>query len=725
MNLLAACNPYQTLQLASDGANWSRIGGEAWGHTGSDVWRQQGNVGVGTSAPATKLDVNGQVKIQGGSPGAGKVLTSDSGGLASWTTPAIGTITGVTAGSGLTGGGGSGAVSLAVDAGTTANKIVRLDANAAMPAVDGAALTNLSPNNLGAVVPLGKGGTGSSLLLTGGSGQYLKQTASGANVSVGPIAVGDLPTLVGDTGSGGTAGIVPAPAGGDSTAGKYLKADGSWSVPPGITNWAAPGSIGATTPNAGSFTSVLASGNVGIGTNTARTTLDLGARTDALALPAGTTAQQPNSPQPGWIRHNTTTTLLEYFNGSAWMPATNAVSPAGMIAPFPTSTCPTGWLEADGAAISRTTYAALFTALGTSYGAGNGSTTFNLPDYRGYFMRGWSHGSGNDPDAASRTNRGDGTTADNVGSKQNDAFQDHTHATYATDDGGRYDATTAQGGQTYLQNGYNTLGAATGRAATETRPKNIYVTYCVSTQLLPTTTVASTGSGSASYVPQWTSSTALGNSPIVINNGNVGIGSSTPAKALDVGSGSVRAGGFERADGTPLYSGDIYTRLGNATAPAGTELLYSGFAYTAYYNHSGSGDMTCFKTNGTAGTVAYSYGDLLYAADVHHLHNDCVPAHTMVKCAVYYSPRPRAVIWGDNTCPANWTLSYHGYAIGSYYTHPAPMERVCLDVQNIDTSVNVVGAKAHMYATNLYQGYAELGNPPTNRNLRCAVCQKN
>ena len=48
------------------------------------------------------------------------------------------------------------------------------------------------------------------------------------------------------------------------------------------------------------------------------------------------------------------------------------------------SSAPTGWLLCDGSAVSRTTYAALFAKLGTAYGSGDGSTTFNLPDFRGY-----------------------------------------------------------------------------------------------------------------------------------------------------------------------------------------------------------------------------------------------------------------------------------------------------------------------------------------------------
>jgi phage-related tail fiber protein len=69
---------------------------------------------------------------------------------------------------------------------------------------------------------------------------------------------------------------------------------------------------------------------------------------------------------------------------------------AGIVATFAMNTAPTGWLKANGAAVSRTTYATLFAAIGTTFGAGDGSTTFNLPDLRGYFSRNWDDGRGID-----------------------------------------------------------------------------------------------------------------------------------------------------------------------------------------------------------------------------------------------------------------------------------------------------------------------------------------
>ena len=93
------------------------------------------------------------------------------------------------------------------------------------------------------------------------------------------------------------------------------------------------------------------------------------------------------------------TTELNYLSG-ATAPVQGQIDskgvPSGAVMYFAMVTAPTGWLKADGAAVSRTTYAALFAAIGTTFGSGNGSTTFNLPDLRGEFPRGWDDGRGVD-----------------------------------------------------------------------------------------------------------------------------------------------------------------------------------------------------------------------------------------------------------------------------------------------------------------------------------------
>lgn len=87
------------------------------------------------------------------------------------------------------------------------------------------------------------------------------------------------------------------------------------------------------------------------------------------------------------------------------------IVPTGSVLPYGgiLGTAPAGWLICDGAAVSRTTYAALFTAIGTSFGAGNGSTTFNLPDLRGRFPL------GKDNLGGTSANRVTATQADNLG----------------------------------------------------------------------------------------------------------------------------------------------------------------------------------------------------------------------------------------------------------------------------------------------------------------------
>jgi len=165
----------------------------------------------------------------------------------------------------------------------------------------------------------------------------------------------------------------------------------------------------------------------------------------------------------------------------AAIPAATDLTPAGTIIYSARTTAPTGYLKANGAAVSRTTYAALFAAIGTLYGIGNGSTTFNLPDLRGEFVRGFDDGRGVD---SGRT----------MGSNQAQSYQSHNHS--ITDPGHNHkwgvdDSTGASGagnpdanpGTNYR----NTTSAVTGITGTnssggaETRPRNIALLACIKT----------------------------------------------------------------------------------------------------------------------------------------------------------------------------------------------------------------------------------------------------
>lgn len=101
----------------------------------------------------------------------------------------------------------------------------------------------------------------------------------------------------------------------------------------------------------------------------------------------------------------------------------------GSILMYPIkSPAPSGYLYCDGSAVSRGTYATLYGIIGNIWGQGDGSTTFNLPDYRGKFIRGVNDGTGNDPDASSRTAQATGgNTGDAAGSIQSYQYQSHNH----------------------------------------------------------------------------------------------------------------------------------------------------------------------------------------------------------------------------------------------------------------------------------------------------------
>ncbi len=173
----------------------------------------------------------------------------------------------------------------------------------------------------------------------------------------------------------------------------------------------------------------------------------------------------------------------------------------GSVVAFAMSTPPTGWLECDGSEVSRATYAELFGRIGETYGAGDGSSTFLLPDLRGEFIRGWDHGAGNDPDGASRTDRGDGVAGDEVGTRQADSMQGHKHddnghshtytwtspevsggVPYGVQSGGGLQRVTATAGTTTegadLTDPVST-GFGSPRIGLENRPRNVNMIYCI------------------------------------------------------------------------------------------------------------------------------------------------------------------------------------------------------------------------------------------------------
>lgn len=158
-----------------------------------------------------------------------------------------------------------------------------------------------------------------------------------------------------------------------------------------------------------------------------------------------------------------------------------SLEPPGKVVEFAMVTAPAGYLACDGAAVSRTTYAALFSAIGTTWGVGDGSTTFNLPDLRGAITRGaGSHGS-------ETMANGSAFAGPSVGSFENDQMQGHDHSLIYRSGSGSVPTIKKDGssfssfedimGQDPISDGDN----GTPRAGDETRPFAAGVLKCIKT----------------------------------------------------------------------------------------------------------------------------------------------------------------------------------------------------------------------------------------------------
>ena len=165
--------------------------------------------------------------------------------------------------------------------------------------------------------------------------------------------------------------------------------------------------------------------------------------------------------------------------------AVDSSLPSGAVMYFAMQAAPLGWLKADGSAVSRTQYPALFAAIGTTFGVGDGRTTFNLPDLRGEFVRGWDGGRNIDPGRA-------------FGSAQGDAIRNITGAIDTGINSGHqlFDEATATGALAISQRRWKAWTSDTqdGRnnpsafdfdasrvvpTAAENRPRNIALLACI------------------------------------------------------------------------------------------------------------------------------------------------------------------------------------------------------------------------------------------------------
>jgi len=170
-------------------------------------------------------------------------------------------------------------------------------------------------------------------------------------------------------------------------------------------------------------------------------------------------------------------------SGSISAEIEDAKPPAGTVLMFASQTAPNGYLECDGSNVSRSTFSDLFNAISTTFGSGDGSTTFTLPDLRGEFVRGWDNNRNVDSNRNFGSSQNQSTedqfaTFDNRGSQDFEikfistpSWQANQFAFDGDGDGSRGSSSTRTSG----------LEVNSLENNTETRPRNIALMYIIKT----------------------------------------------------------------------------------------------------------------------------------------------------------------------------------------------------------------------------------------------------
>lgn len=206
------------------------------------------------------------------------------------------------------------------------------------------------------------------------------------------------------------------------------------------------------------------------------------------------TSNNPTLESGEWGYESDTKNLKLGDGSTAWADLPYyGLSPAGAMSIYAGSSAPDGWLLCDGSAVNRETYSTLFAVIGTTYGSGDGSTTFNVPDMRGMFPRGTgTHGSATDAG-------GTPFSGPALGSIENDQMQGHRHDIFDPDSnyrgqGGMFLGPAQATAENYVDTGTNsaTVNNMTGdpgpdgtngapRTGGETRPVSMGLNYIIKT----------------------------------------------------------------------------------------------------------------------------------------------------------------------------------------------------------------------------------------------------
>lgn len=392
--------------------------------------------------------------------------------------------------------------------------------------------------------------------------------------------------------------------------------------------------------------------------------------------------------------------------------------PAGAVVSFPFDTCPSDWIPADGDAYTNGAYSDLETAIGAMYGDGtldkDGNTVnldYNVPDYRGRFLRGLDDGAGRDPDAASRNNRGDGTTGDAVGTRQGDEFEQHNHPFFGAM--GAFDGVSRQLGWGVQQNIWsNTNIGDTG--GSETRPKNINVLYCINT-----VEGGGAGGGGGLALGDWDTRAENINylaatDGIVITRGSgVAHGwgyvsgytdSSNPSTILRArnGSGYVDVGGGASI-AMPVKSGDYWrvTRAGNIGALA---------VYWIPLNNSGGSSLW---TAGAGDDIYHDSGNI--GIGTNNPQNKLTVQAVAGERTLYLwnnASNPELAL-GDGVAGNHWAIYNDLASDDLFFWKDGANRMVITDNGNVGIGTDIPGAKLEVDGTAGYESIDDMGTADT------------
>lgn len=341
--------------------------------------------------------------------------------------------------------------------------------------VDGTSVS-LGTTNTATTVNIGTG-TGVNTVNIGGANTTINMTGSVNNQNVTNLDVDDKLITINKGGAASSGAVAGIDVEEDGSSTGYVKTSAdrnSWEIK-------APNTAGVAslTPGSSNDTVALVAATQTL-TNKTLTSPTLTSPVLDTGV-SGTAVKDEDDMVSDSATHLATQQSIKAYVDNAVGALTPA--PTGSVIMYGGATAPTGWLLLDGSAVSRATYADLYTVLGDTYGAGDGSTTFNLPDARGVFVRG----------AGSQTISGT-TYTGTRGTTERDQLQGHTHNIRINGAPVYQGSTSGSGANNQDNNGGGNNGQlwynegpsddstnGTPRVGAETRPANIVLSYIIKT----------------------------------------------------------------------------------------------------------------------------------------------------------------------------------------------------------------------------------------------------